>query len=200
MRIRPEYDFSLLHQWPDGIVFEFWTNLCTFTQFWELKWSPFGHLRSDLEKVGDVRCAFVQSMILVCFTKWPDSIVFEFWTNLCTLIQFWELKWPPFSYLGSHLEKVADVRCVFIQSMILVCFTKWPDGIVFEFWTNLCTFTQFWELKWPPFGHLGPYLEKVGDVRCVFVQSMISVCFTNGQTALFFSFGQIYAHLRNFGN
>ncbi len=56
---------------------------------------------------------------------------------------------------GSDLEKVGVVRCVFVQSMILVCFTKWPDGIVFEFWTNLCTFTEFWKLKWPPFGHLG---------------------------------------------
>ncbi len=65
MRIRPEYDFGPLHQWPDGIVFEFWTDLCTFTQFWELKWPPFGHLGSDLEKVGVVRCVFVQSTILL---------------------------------------------------------------------------------------------------------------------------------------
>ncbi len=60
MRIRPEYDFGLLHQWPDGILFEFWTNLCTFMQFWELKWPPFGHLTSDLEKVGGVRCVFAR--------------------------------------------------------------------------------------------------------------------------------------------
>ncbi len=65
MRIRPEYDFASMTKWPDGIVFELRTNLCTFMQIWELKWSPFGHLGSDLEKVGVVRCVFVQSMILL---------------------------------------------------------------------------------------------------------------------------------------
>ncbi len=78
--------------------------------------------------------------------------------------------------------------------------TKWPDGIVFELRTNLCTFMQIWEVKWSPFGHLGSDVEKVGVVRCVFVQSMILAASSNGQTSVFLSFGQIYANLRNYGN
>ncbi len=78
--------------------------------------------------------------------------------------------------------------------------TKWPYWIVFELRTNLCTFMQFWELKWPPFGHLRSDLEKVGGVRCVLLQSMILGASPNDQTALYLSFGHIYANLCNFGN
>ncbi len=84
-----------------------------FIEFWEPKWPPFGHLGSDL------------------------ASSFYLWAQF---IEFWELKWPPFSHLGSDLEKVGDVRCGFVQSMILVCFTKWPDGIVLELQTNVCNF------------------------------------------------------------
>ncbi len=78
--------------------------------------------------------------------------------------------------------------------------TKWPYWIVFELRTYLCTFMQFRELKWPPFGRLRYDLEKVGGVRCVFAQSMILAASSNVQTAVFLRFGQIYAKLRNYGN
>ncbi len=49
-----------------------------------------------------------------------------------------------------------------------------------SFWA-LAQFMHFWQLKWPPFGHFGLDLDKVGVIWCGFLHCIILYYDPNGQ-------------------
>ncbi len=116
------------------IMYQYDWNMGQLLHFWQAA------IRPSCMGSGDGWCRKMRICPECNFGLLHQTAGRHSFSALDKVMQFWELKWPPFGHLGSHLEMVGGVRCVFVQSIILVCMAKWLDSIVFKLWANLYIF------------------------------------------------------------